>query len=197
MKTSIRFRQTLALGFAAVLLGGAMATAAAQDRDHRDDAHPVVRERAPAAPPSRGPADHGPATRGFGRAPVAPADHGPPSAHGSADRGAVDPAAHGPPARGFAERDGGGDQARGQDFRGPRSREFFDNRYGHGHYYPPRGYTVHELPHGYREFRYHDRPYFFVDGAWYVGGPDGFVVAAPPPGLVVSVLPPFYTTVWF
>ena len=31
---------------------------------------------------------------------------------------------------------------------------------------------------------------------WYASGPGGFVVAAPPRGLVVSVLPPFYTTVW-
>lgn len=92
-------------------------------------------------------------------------------------------------------RDRGDFRDRGS-FRGPADRDFFDNRYGHARYYPRRGAVVRVLPGGYRSFYFHDRPYFFVDGAWYISGPAGFVVAAPPPGLVVSVLPPFYTTVW-
>src|SRR5579871_3605224 len=126
MKTSIGLRQTLALGFAAALLGGVMATAAAQDRDHRDDAHPVVRERAPAPPPSRGTADHGPATRGFGRAPVAPADHSPPSARGFADRGPAGPTDRGPPAHGFAQRGPAGPAVAGPPVQAPPARGFTD-----------------------------------------------------------------------
>ena len=79
---------------------------------------------------------------------------------------------------------------------GPGGRQFFDSRYNHGRYYPPRGYVVHDLPPGYRAYYRGGHPYFFVGGVWYVNGPGGFIVAAPPSGLVVSVLPPFYTTVW-
>jgi hypothetical protein len=80
--------------------------------------------------------------------------------------------------------------------RGPPGHEFFDNRYNHGRYYPPRGVVVRELPPGYRSYYYRGRPFFFAGGAWYAPGPGGFIVAGPPHGLVVSVLPPFYTTVW-
>jgi len=95
------------------------------------------------------------------------------------------PGGHGPP--GHAEHGPGP---------GPGGHAYFDNRFNHGRYYPPRGYAVHELPGGYRTFYHGGRPYFFVGGVWYLNGPDGFIVGAPPPGLVVSVLPPFYTTVW-
>ncbi len=74
--------------------------------------------------------------------------------------------------------------------------DVFDNRYGHGRYYPPRGAFVRALPGGYRTFYFGGRPFFFAAGVWYVAGTGGFVVAVPPPGLVVSVLPPFATTVW-
>ncbi|MGH8206352.1 MAG: DUF6515 family protein [Steroidobacteraceae bacterium] len=80
--------------------------------------------------------------------------------------------------------------------RGPAGRQFFDNRYNHGRYYPSRGAVVRVLPGGYRSFYYGGRPFFFVGGVWYASGPGGFIVTEPPRGLVVSVLPPFYTTVW-
>ncbi len=80
--------------------------------------------------------------------------------------------------------------------RGPAGRQYFDSRYNHGRYYPPRGAVVRVLPSGYRSFYYGGRPFFFVGGVWYATGPDGFIVTVPPRGLVVSVLPPFYTTVW-
>ncbi|HEX4025922.1 MAG TPA: DUF6515 family protein [Steroidobacteraceae bacterium] len=80
--------------------------------------------------------------------------------------------------------------------RGPAGHQFFDNRYNHGRYYPPRGAVVRALPSGYRSFYYGGRPFFFVGGVWYASGPAGFIVTVPPRGLVVSVLPPFYTTVW-
>lgn len=75
--------------------------------------------------------------------------------------------------------------------------QFFDNRFGHGRYYPPRGMFVDHLPYGYRSFYWRGRPYFFFGGVWYVAGPGGYIVAAPPFGLVVPFLPSFYTTVWF
>jgi Family of unknown function (DUF6515) len=91
---------------------------------------------------------------------------------------------------------GRGPVARGPAVRGPAGHDFFDNRYDHARYYPPRGAFVRALPGGYRSYYFRGRPYFFVGGAWYINGPDGFIVSAPPAGLVVSVLPPFYTTVW-
>ena len=75
--------------------------------------------------------------------------------------------------------------------------QVLDNRYNHGHYYPPRGQVVRSLPGGYRPYFYGGSHFYFSAGVWYAPGPYGFVVAAPPVGLVVGVLPPFYTTVWF
>jgi len=73
-----------------------------------------------------------------------------------------------------------------------------DNRYEHGHYYPAPGTVIRTLPDGYRAYSWHDgRRYYFSGGAWYAPGPAGFVVARPPIGLTVSVLPPFYSTLWF
>lgn len=75
--------------------------------------------------------------------------------------------------------------------------EVLDDRYHHGHFYPPRGLIVHELPVGYRPYLFHGARYYFVGGIWYAPAPGGFVVVRPPVGLIVNVLPPFYTTVWF
>lgn len=98
------------------------------------------------------------------------------------------------------DRGRGHDQGRGHEQerfeRGRGGREFFDDRYQHGRYYPRRGEYVQALPPGYRAFHYRDRPFFFEGGVWYEPGPRGFIVTVPPPGLVVSVLPPFATTVW-
>jgi hypothetical protein len=128
MNTTVKLRHALAFGLAALLLGGTVTLAQAQDRhDQRGYVHATVRDRG---------------------------------------------------------------------IHGPAGRQFFDNRYNHGRYYPPRGFVAHDLPGGYRAFYYGGHPYFFAGGVWYVNGPGGFIVAAPPRGLVVSVLPPFYTTVW-
>jgi hypothetical protein len=71
-----------------------------------------------------------------------------------------------------------------------------DRRYGHDHYYPPRGYFQHSLPRGYMTFRHHDRRYYYWGGIWYLSSGVGFIVAVPPFGIVVPVLPPYYTTIW-
>jgi hypothetical protein len=73
----------------------------------------------------------------------------------------------------------------------------FDHRYGHDHYYPSRGYAVHNLPRGYGVAHFHGAPYYFRSGVWYRPYGPRFVVVAPPIGLAVAALPGFYTTVWF
>jgi hypothetical protein len=94
----------------------------------------------------------------------------------------------------FAEERGG---ERGGNFQRDGHGQVLDNRYNHGHYYPPRGQVVRSLPGGYRPYFYGGSHFYFSAGIWYAPGPYGFVVAAPPVGLVVGGLPPFYTTVWF
>jgi hypothetical protein len=72
----------------------------------------------------------------------------------------------------------------------------WDTRYNHNRYYPARGHYVRELPHGYHTSYYHHDPYYFWGGVWYRPYGGYFTVVAPPFGLVVPVLPPFYTTLW-
>jgi hypothetical protein len=74
---------------------------------------------------------------------------------------------------------------------------YYDNRFGHNHYYPPRGYAVGVLPRGYVTYRYRNTPYYYNSGIWYRPGPGGFVVVRPAIGLYIGALPPFYTTVWY
>ena len=38
--------------------------------------------------------------------------------------------------------------------------------------------------------------YFFAGGVWYAARAGAFVVVAPPFGVFVPILPPFYTTLW-
>ena len=72
--------------------------------------------------------------------------------------------------------------------------EHIDSRHGHDRVYADRGVAVAAVPHG--AVVVHDGPnrYWFHGGVWY--HPDGhrFVVVAPPIGLFIPVLPPFYTT---
>ncbi len=75
--------------------------------------------------------------------------------------------------------------------------QVLDQRYNHGRYYPPIGTMRPSLEAGYRPYYHgHDR-YYFNGGVWYAPRGPGFVVVRPPPGLVISVLPPYYSTVWF
>jgi hypothetical protein len=69
--------------------------------------------------------------------------------------------------------------------------QVLDNRYNHGHYYPPRGAVVRDLPGGYRPYVYGGQRFYFSSGIWYAPGAYGFVVTRPPFGLFVTVLPPF------
>ncbi|HZF16196.1 MAG TPA: DUF6515 family protein [Steroidobacteraceae bacterium] len=71
-----------------------------------------------------------------------------------------------------------------------------DHRYNHDHYYPPRGYAVNALPSGYYGAHYRGGQYYYHGGVWYRPYGPHFVVVRPPIGIVVPLLPAFYTTVW-
>ena len=69
----------------------------------------------------------------------------------------------------------------------------------HGHYraYPVHGYSTYHLPYGYYSARYYGSPYYYHGGSWYRPYGPRYVVVAPPIGIGISVLPPYYSTVWF
>jgi hypothetical protein len=69
-------------------------------------------------------------------------------------------------------------------------------RYSH-YRYPVRGYSTYHLPHGHHTARYYGAPYYYHGGSWYRPYGPRYVVVAPPIGIGISVLPPFYSTVWF
>lgn len=71
-----------------------------------------------------------------------------------------------------------------------------DKRYDHNRYYPPTGYRLPRLPTGYRVLHYHDRPYYYYGGIWYLYTGVYFTVTMPPIGITVPILPPYYTTIW-
>jgi len=71
-----------------------------------------------------------------------------------------------------------------------------DNRFRHDRYYPSSGFRFNNLPHRHFEIRYHNRPYFYSRGIWYLRTGTQFIVTVPPIGIVVPFLPPFYTTLW-
>jgi hypothetical protein len=73
----------------------------------------------------------------------------------------------------------------------------YDQRYGHNHYYPPRGYAIRAVPRGAVTVRFGGAPYYFHQGIWYRPYGPHFAVIAPPIGIVVPVLPAFYTTIWW
>lgn len=88
-------------------------------------------------------------------------------------------------------------QGRGQDrdWRGGERREL-DSRNFHNRYYPSRGVVVDAIPRDHVVVPYRDTRYYFHGGVWYRPSGPRFVVVAPPIGLSISLLPPYYTTVW-
>jgi hypothetical protein len=71
-----------------------------------------------------------------------------------------------------------------------------DSRHGHNHAYPARGQHFDRLPSGYRAVAYGRSRYYFHGGVWYRPYGRGFVVDAPPFGLIVPFLPLYYTSLW-
>lgn len=72
----------------------------------------------------------------------------------------------------------------------------YDNRFRHDRYYPSSGFKSRVLPRRHFIIRYHDKPYFYGDGIWYLRTGTHFIVTLPPLGIVVPFLPPFYSTIW-
>jgi Family of unknown function (DUF6515) len=71
---------------------------------------------------------------------------------------------------------------------------------GHADYarhYPPPGHVVHALPPRSHVTHYHDSRYYYTGGVWYRPYGGYYRVVAPPVGIYVSLLPDFYTTLWF
>lgn len=71
-----------------------------------------------------------------------------------------------------------------------------DDRYRHDRYYPSSGFRLKSLPQRHHEIQFHNRPYFYSSGIWYLRSGLQFVVTIPPIGIVVPFLPPLYTTLW-
>jgi hypothetical protein len=82
------------------------------------------------------------------------------------------------------------------DERGGRHQEYRDSRYQHDRYYPVRGQYIERMPGGHRVVVYGRTRYYFHGGAWYRPQGRRFVVIAPPFGMVVPFLPPYYATIW-
>jgi len=191
MTAVTNLRMPRAVLAAAVLACGLAAHAGAQEQGHdrgpepRSD-HPESHAPGRAAGP---PAAHAPeAPRQQGSRPQAPQGEAPrPEApRGQAPRGnfASPPRADGPR--------GGVDAGRERDGRGM----VLDNRYNHGHYYPPLGSVRNALPGDYHPYYHGGDRFYFSGGIWYAPRGPGFVVVRPPVGLAIGVLPPYYSTVW-
>jgi hypothetical protein len=72
-----------------------------------------------------------------------------------------------------------------------------DNRFAHNHAYYDRGYVVRQRPSiGYAIDRGRDH-YWYDRGQWYRRNRSSWIVVGAPIGAYVSILPPFYSTVWF
>jgi len=86
----------------------------------------------------------------------------------------------------------------GDDRRQPRVERGYqlDQRHHHDRYYPSRGLIVERLPRSPLVVPYQGANYYFTDGVWYRPSGLRFIVVAPPIGLGISVLPPYYTTLW-
>lgn len=82
------------------------------------------------------------------------------------------------------------------DQRDFRAHEFVDSRYNHNHHYPSRGHFVDALPTGHHVVVHRGTRLFFFGGVWYRPYGPRFEIIAPPIGIVVPFLPPYYTTIW-
>ena len=78
-----------------------------------------------------------------------------------------------------------------------RPRNHVDIRINVDRRYPTYGHVVHTLPRGYRQVPHRQGDYWFHGGVWYRPWGSSWVVVRPPLGVSISVLPPFYSTLWF
>lgn len=97
------------------------------------------------------------------------------------------------PLVGLADRDRSERQGRHER----QSSEFrMDKRFEHNHAYPREGHRIKVLPQRRRPIHFRNHDYFYLGGVWYQPSGVDFVVIRPPLGIVVPILPPFYTTLW-
>jgi hypothetical protein len=75
--------------------------------------------------------------------------------------------------------------------------QHYDARFNHNHPYFDRGYVAHDLPRDRIIVNHGADRFFYAGGMWYAPRGGAYVVVAPPFGLFVPVLPPYYSTVWF
>ena len=80
--------------------------------------------------------------------------------------------------------------------RGSGYQQFRDSNYGHNRYYPSRGQFIASLPSGRRVGFYGNSRYYAYGGVWYRPQGRRYVIVAPPFGMIVPVLPPYYATIW-
>lgn len=71
-----------------------------------------------------------------------------------------------------------------------------DQRFQHNRAYPLRGSYYRHIPGNHRVVTHHHSRYYAHDGVWYRYHGGGYVVVAPPVGLMVPFLPFAYTTIW-
>ena len=79
----------------------------------------------------------------------------------------------------------------------PQPHQHLDARFSHNHAYFDRGYAVHDLPRDRIAINRGPNRYFYAGGSWYAPRGGVYVVVAPPVGVFIPALPPFYSTVWF
>ena len=72
-----------------------------------------------------------------------------------------------------------------------------DDRYRHDRAYPRSGISIKVLPQRHYRVPYRDSYYYFSGGVWYRPYGSYYSVVRPPIGIIVPILPPYYTTVWF
>ena len=79
----------------------------------------------------------------------------------------------------------------------PPPHEHYDGRFSHDRSYFNRGYVVRDLPRDRVLINRGGSRFYYSAGVWYAPRGPSFVVVAPPIGVFVPVLPPYYSTVWF
>jgi len=90
------------------------------------------------------------------------------------------------------------DQRYDRDDRRPRfvPDNRMERQFKRDHDYPKIGHRVPRLPERRRPIRFHDHDYFFQGGIWYEPFGISYVVVQPPIGILVPLLPPYYSTLW-
>ncbi|HYL89201.1 MAG TPA: DUF6515 family protein [Burkholderiales bacterium] len=73
----------------------------------------------------------------------------------------------------------------------------YDDRFHHNHYYPAIGYHLGALPPGNIAVAFRGGHFWFHSGVWYQRMGPSFVVVRPPFGIIVPVLPPAYSVVYY